>query len=162
MKSNVIRLALVVALAFYATMVLHAEKVPVKAPEATPAEHPVNVTIIDASTDKQDIDKLVKQGSTNIIDVFSEACPPCRRLSPLLNKLAEKKPELQIVKLDIGVTTSGTKRGINWGAPVIEQYGIRGIPYLMIYDEKGQKKSEGDPAFEEVVQWLKDAGIATE
>lgn len=100
-------------------------------------------------------DHLVK-GKTVIFDFFSEYCPPCRRISPLLSQLDEKRADIVVVKVDInrkGIT------GIDWGSPVAKQYGLQGIPHFKIYSPDGKLAQEGDDAYNRVVELLQGEGL---
>ena len=73
-------------------------------------------------------------------------------ISPLLEELGEKRPDLQIVKVDInrpGVT------GIDWQSPLARQYDLKSIPHFKIYDSKGNVVDEGDPAYKKIMGWLR-------
>lgn len=91
-------------------------------------------------------DHLVK-GKTVVFDFFSEYCPPCRRISPLLEKLDEKRDDVVVVKIDIN--RPGT-RGIDWGSPVARQYELQGIPHFKIFSPEGKLVAEGDQAYDQV------------
>jgi thiol-disulfide isomerase/thioredoxin len=98
---------------------------------------------------------LVK-GKTTIFDFFSEYCPPCRRISPLLTKLDEKRDDIVVIKVDInrkGVT------GIDWASPTAQQFQLQGIPHFKIYGPDGKLKAEGDKAYEQVLDMLKKENI---
>jgi thiol-disulfide isomerase/thioredoxin len=100
-------------------------------------------------------DHLVK-GKTVIFDFFSQYCPPCRRISPLLNKLAEKRSDIVVIKVDIN---RKDVTGIDWASPVAQQYQLQGIPHFKIYSPEGKLKAEGDAAYEQVVTLLKQENI---
>jgi thiol-disulfide isomerase/thioredoxin len=99
-----------------------------------------------------DLKQQVRPGRTTIVDFYSKYCPPCMHISPLLEELGEKRPDLQIVKVDInrpGVT------GIDWQSPLARQYDLKSIPHFKIYDSKGNVVDEGDPAYKKIMGWLR-------
>jgi len=101
--------------------------------------------------ERVDIDTLLHEGKTTIFDFYSDYCPPCKKISPLLRKLDEKRDDIAVVKIDIN--RKGV-RGIDWAAPVVRQFGIRSIPYFIIYDASGSRSHEGRNAYRQVVQLL--------
>ncbi len=90
-----------------------------------------------------------------IFDFYSEYCSPCRKLSPLLDKLDEKRSDIVVYK--INVNRPGIK-GIDWGSPVIKQYRVGTLPYFVIY-LRGRKTREGNPAYQRVIELLQGVGI---
>jgi thiol-disulfide isomerase/thioredoxin len=48
-----------------------------------------------------DLNTLPAKGKTTVVDVFSPYCPPCMQLAPLLEQLAQKRPDLVIKKVNI-------------------------------------------------------------
>jgi thiol-disulfide isomerase/thioredoxin len=105
---------------------------------------------------EMDIGLLLQKDKTNIVDFYSEYCPPCRKISPLLRKLAARRPDLALISVDIN--RKGVE-GIDWSSPLARQYGLRSVPYFMIYDGAGNLLKRGDEAYAEVVRRLIDAGI---
>lgn len=58
-----------------------------------------------------------------VVDFFADWCPPCRRLAPMLEQLAETYGEkIKIVKIN-------TDRERQWA----EQLGVRGLPTLAFF-----------------------------
>lgn len=102
------------------------------------------------------VDDYLVKGRTTIVDFYSDYCPPCRKMSPLLAKLAKKRPDLAVVKLDIN--RRGVE-GIDWASPLARQYELRSIPYFRIYDGEGNLMREGPEATQEIVAMLARAGI---
>jgi thiol-disulfide isomerase/thioredoxin len=102
------------------------------------------------------IEAFLHKGKTNIIDFYSEYCPPCRKISPLIQKLGRQRPDLAILQVDIN--RKGIK-GIDWGSPLARQYELQSIPYFRIYDAEGRLVKQGQEATVEVVMMLAAAGI---
>jgi thiol-disulfide isomerase/thioredoxin len=102
------------------------------------------------------IANLVYAGKTTIFDFYSDYCPPCRKISPLLKQLDDKREDIVVVKIDIN--REGV-RGIDWSSPVVRQYGIRPIPHFMIYDASGNLTHEGRTAYQQIFQLFAQEGI---
>jgi thiol-disulfide isomerase/thioredoxin len=106
-----------------------------------------------------DINDLKTQGRVTVVDFFSPYCPPCLRLAPLLHQLAQVRDNLVIKKVDInrpGVS------GIDWNSPLARQYSLHSVPYFVIYNPKGKLVAEGAAAKQQVLQWLREAGLMKE
>ena len=103
-----------------------------------------------------DINSLLVKGKTTVIDFYSPFCPPCVRLAPLMAKLAKKRPDLAIKKININ--RPGVN-GIDWGSPLAQQYQIRQVPYFMIFNPQGRPVAQGRDAVEMVGGWLREAGL---
>jgi len=99
-----------------------------------------------------DVKAQLRPGRTNIVDFFSKFCPPCMALSPLLDRLGEKRSDIQIVKVD--VNRPGIN-GIDWSSPLVRQYRLESLPHFQIYDGRGKLLHEGDPAYKQIATWLK-------
>lgn len=100
----------------------------------------------------KDLSAKLAKGKTNIVDFFSKYCGPCMQISPMLEKLSEKRPDIQVVKLDIN---RKDVKGIDWQSPLARQYALQSIPHFKIYDGNGKLVSEGDQAYQQIMVWLK-------
>jgi thiol-disulfide isomerase/thioredoxin len=99
-----------------------------------------------------DIKQFVKPGQTTVIDFYSRSCPPCMKLGPMLEAMAAKRPKTQVVKLNID--RPGAK-GIDFDSPLAKQYNIAGVPHLMVFDESGTLKAQGQEAINMVLPWCR-------
>ena len=79
---------------------------------------------------------LPVQGKITVVDFFSQYCPPCMRLAPLLEQLAQKRSDLAIKKVNIQRPEVSGK--IDWQSPLAKQLGLHSIPHFMIFDQKGK------------------------
>ena len=117
-------------------------------------------TVVDVNPNNPgetlDVNSLLVKGKTTVIDFYSPFCPPCVRLAPFMAKLAKKRPDLAIKKVDIN--RKGVN-GIDWRSPLAQQYQIRQVPYFMIFNPQGQSVAQGRGATDTVAGWLKDAGL---
>jgi len=114
--------------------------------------------ILNASVpgERYDVEAALPKSGTVLVEYYSVHCPPCVQMAPLLEKLAQVKPDLAIRKVDID--RKGFQ-GIDFDSPLAEQYRISRVPYFVIY-ESGTKKSEGDAAKDQVRSWMADTGVA--
>ena len=92
-------------------------------------------------------------GKTVVFDFTSEYCPPCRAISPALDKLHAQRDDVVVVKVDIN--REGVK-GIDWKSPVARQYGMESIPHFKVYGPDGKLQAEGRPARELVTGWFEE------
>jgi thiol-disulfide isomerase/thioredoxin len=117
-------------------------------------------TLLDANPNNPgqtlDVKSLLVKGKTTLVDFYSPFCPPCVRLAPLMAKLAKKRPDLAIKKVNIN--RPGIN-GIDWRSPLAQQYQIRQVPFFMIFDPQGKPVAQGREAVETVGGWLQEAGI---
>ena len=75
-----------------------------------------------------DISQHLVLGSVTVIDFYADWCGPCRQLSPSLEQMARNDPEIALRKIDI----------INWKTAVAQQFNIRSIPQVNVYDRSGR------------------------
>src|SRR5436309_386335 len=105
----------------------------------TPAGEP-DVKII-AHGERIDLAPHAVPGKYTVFDFYAVWCPPCRALSPALERLASRNTgKLAIRKVDI----------VDWTMPVAEQYGIEELPYLVLFDGNGRKLAVGEAVFDEL------------
>jgi thiol-disulfide isomerase/thioredoxin len=104
-----------------------------------------------------DLKSLPVKGKTTVVDCYSPYCPPCMRLAPLLEELAQKRPDLVIKKLNIQRPEISGK--IDWQSPAAKQLSLRSVPHFMIFDKNGKAAAEGKEAFNQVLGWLQEAGL---
>jgi len=103
-----------------------------------------------------DLKQFLVAGKINIIDFYSEFCPPCVRIAPYLEQLVEKSPDKVVIKIDIN--RPGI-RGIDWGSPLARQFNLNSIPHFKIYDEEGSQMAEGGEAFNLLIRYFSDNEI---
>jgi thiol-disulfide isomerase/thioredoxin len=98
-----------------------------------------------------DITTLAQKGKTTIVDFYSEYCPPCRQIAPMLKKLDDKREDIVVIKLDIN---RKGHQGIDWRSPLAVQYGLQSIPFFVIFDAAGEKIAEGQAATQQVFNFF--------
>jgi len=82
-------------------------------------------------------------GNITVFDFSSKYCPPCMALSPKLDMLHTKIPNLVVVKVDINRPSI---KGIDWKSPVAQQFKLHEIPHIKIYDADGKLVAQSDQA----------------
>ncbi|MFA5109881.1 MAG: thioredoxin family protein [Desulfobaccales bacterium] len=106
-----------------------------------------------------ELKSLPVKGKTTLLDFYSPFCPPCLAMAPVLDKLADKRADLAIRRVNIN---RPEVRGIDWRSPLAEQLRIRAVPYFMIFDPRGQLVAEGKAAIPQLKNWLREAGLLQE
>ena len=99
-----------------------------------------------------DVKQFAKPGQTTVIDFYSKSCPPCMKLAPMLEAMASRRPKTQVVKLNIDRPGA---QGIDFDSPLAKQYKIEGVPFLMVFDESGSLKAQGQNALNMVLEWCR-------
>lgn len=94
-----------------------------------------------------DFENEVLQSSRPVmVDFWAEWCGPCKALSPIVDEVADEMGEdMKVVKINIEEAPN---------APT--QYGVRGIPTLMIFKE-GQviDTRVGGMTKDQLTEWVK-------
>lgn len=123
-----------------------------------PAQASEKYQIVNSNNpgEQTNIEANLARGQITIIDMFSEYCPPCRRLSQRLKDFVARRNDVVVRAFDIN--RRGTQ-GIDWKSPLAQQYGLRSIPSLKIYDQNGQLMAQGKDARMLVEKWFSDAGL---
>jgi len=98
-------------------------------------------------TDKEFEEVVSKSTKPVIIDFFTVWCPPCKMLSPIIEKLAEEyKEKVEIVKMDLDQCP-------NTG----NTFGVDRIP-TVVFMSNGQPKSSfiGFKEEEDIKGWIEE------
>ena len=85
--------------------------------------------------ERVDLQRHLVPGKLVLVDFYADWCGPCRALEPELERLARRHDDrLAVLKVDV----------VGWSSPVTQQYGIRAVPHLKLYDERGGLLAEGN------------------
>jgi thiol-disulfide isomerase/thioredoxin len=122
------------------------------------AGFPAAAEVQDACKGGETLDpkSLAAPGKVTLVEFTSPYCGPCLTLAPLLEQLASKRPDLVIKKVNIN---RPQVRTIDWRSPVAQQFGIRSVPYVVIFDPKGKVIAQGRPAMQQLMDWLWETGL---
>lgn len=100
--------------------------------------------------------EMIVNGETNIVDLYSDYCPPCVQIAPYLKMLDARREDISWVKIDInrsGVT------GIDWRSPVARQFKLKSVPHFIVVSPSGKLKFQGKKAYKFVLNQLKEEGL---
>jgi len=122
--------------------------------EATPAAPEVPAGI--SHGEEINLKDHIVAGQTTVFDFYSQYCPPCRQISPLLEQLDGQRRDLTVVKVDIN---RPDVRGIDWQSPVARQYEIQSVPHFKVYAPDGTLQAEGPAGYAVVALLLEETGI---
>jgi len=101
--------------------------------------------VVDAT--KETFDELVASGLV-LVDVWADSCRPCVALAPHMHTVADRHPDLTVVKLDAGKARRKCM-----------SLQVRGLPTLLLYQDGQEVARLTDTAL--VAEKL-DAWLATE
>lgn len=76
--------------------------------------------VIHANTQK--FQELLSQNEVVFVDFFATWCGPCKMLAPIIEQLADKHPEVKVVKIDVDQEPS-----------LAMQYQVQSIPTLITF-----------------------------
>ena len=81
-----------------------------------------NITHLSESTFEQEV---INAGQPVLVDYWAEWCGPCKMIDPLLHQLADEyEGRIKIAKVNI-----------DQNPQIANQYKIRGIPTLMVFND---------------------------
>lgn len=81
------------------------------------------MAVIHAS--QADFDNVVLNAKgTVIVDFFATWCGPCKMLAPVLEKVADKHPDVKIVKVDVDQSSD-----------LASKYGVMGVPTMIVFKD---------------------------
>ena len=69
-----------------------------------------------------DLDNLLNNGDTFLLDFTASWCAPCRMMTPVLEELSRENPEIPIYKID----SDSNPEAVSF-------HGVRGIPCIIAF-----------------------------
>ncbi|HTX11995.1 MAG TPA: thioredoxin [Solirubrobacteraceae bacterium] len=80
---------------------------------------PTTVTTI---TDDQFATEVLEADSPVVVDFWAAWCPPCRVMDPVMAELADERPGVRFVKLDVDANQK-----------TASEYGVLSMPTLLVF-----------------------------
>lgn len=79
-----------------------------------------------------------------VIDFWAQWCGPCKNFAPIFDKISEVKTDVKFVKVDVDAQQE-----------LAAKFGIRGIPYIALFQEGDQVAAKTGAMNEQVfTTWL--------
>lgn len=121
-----------------------------------PAQPDLKIANSSNPGERLEIESVLVKDKTTLCEFYSEQCPPCREMVPILERLAQMKPELAIRRINIDRPGS---RGIDFDSPLAEQHDIHSVPAFRIYDGSGKLTAQGREARDQVRDWYQQGQL---
>ena len=83
--------------------------------------------------ERVNLNRHLVNGVNTAFYFYADWCGSCKKVGPAAEQTAKNSNNLALRKIDI------TKKD----SPVKDQYGIKGIPYFIVFDENGREISRG-------------------
>ncbi len=74
-----------------------------------------------AITDKNFESEVINSKKTVLVDFYATWCGPCRMVGPIVEEIAEERPDIKVVKVDVDESGS-----------LAETFGVVSIPTLVV------------------------------
>ena len=87
--------------------------------------------MVEVMKSVEEFDRTLQENDVVLADFFATWCGPCKMLSPVVEKVSEKHPEIKFVKADVDALSELASR-----------YGIASIPTLIVF-RNGEKVNQG-------------------
>lgn len=98
------------------------------------------------TTDKDFNQDVLQDKKLVLVDFWAEWCGPCRQLAPILDEISNELNSLKVVKVNIDE---------NPDTP--SQYGVRGIPTLILFKDGKQIATKvGSLPKSNLIQWIEE------
>jgi thiol-disulfide isomerase/thioredoxin len=91
-----------------------------------------------------DVKEHLAAGKYTIFDFYADWCAPCRALDPQLRRLASRRPDVAVRKVDI----------VDWESAVVKQFRVTSLPHMQVYDPNGALLAEGEDAYRVIADVL--------
>jgi len=120
-----------------------------KALEYQPKYPALSQTVVlrDREGTPVDHSELVHLGKVTIIDFYAIWCPPCRRLAPHIEALADDDPDVVLKQINIR----------DWDTPITKKYNISSVPDVRVFDRNGRLMGQPSSDRNEIQRMVQEA-----
>ena len=94
-----------------------------------------------------DLKSLLVPGKITVVDFYATWCGPCKAMDPIMTGIAKNDSNVVLRKVNIA----------RWGTPVTQQFGIRSIPNVRVYDRKGRPVGSPTSSIGQIRQYIAQA-----
>lgn len=121
---------------------------------ASPAPPDLQTANASRPGERVELEKVLVPGKSTVVELYSDNCPPCRQMAPVVERIASAHPEVAFRKLNID--RSGMQQ-IDFDSPLAQQLQVHSVPAFRVYDDHGKLTAEGDEAKEQMRTWYNQA-----
>lgn len=82
------------------------------------------MAIIHTDTSSSFETEVLNASGTVLVDFFATWCGPCKMLSPVLERVADKHSDIKVVKVDVDKAPDLASR-----------YGVMGVPTMIVFKD---------------------------
>ena len=107
----------------------------------------VKIGVISVGGEQVELPSMLTEGKITIVDFYAEWCGPCRRISPRLEQFVKQDPDVVLLKIDI----------VNWNTPVTQQFGIKSVPNMRVFDRTKTQVGEATHDLDLVMKLVQQA-----
>lgn len=80
-----------------------------------------------------DFRAVISKPNLTVVDFYASWCGPCKRIAPQIDELAQQKPDVNFVKVDV-----------DQAREISQQYPVRAVPTILFFRNGSQvNKIEG-------------------
>lgn len=104
--------------------------------------------------ERLELSSIAVKGKTTLCEFYSDNCPPCKQMEPVLEFLASRRPDLAIRRVNID---RPGQQQIDFHSPLAEQWRVESVPSFCVYDDQAKLVAQGDEAKDQVKTWYSQA-----